>query len=141
MSTFLHDEIKKLPMDRRALRNFGLLMAGVLLLAGGWLWWMSAASWPWLLGGAALLGVIGLVLPMVLKPIYRAWMIFALMMGWVMTRVILTLVYFLVVTPIGYLGRALGEQFLHLKRSDESDTYWVRKTGPPRQKSDYERQF
>lgn len=138
---FLGDEIKKIPMDRKALRNFGLLMAGVLFLVSGWLWWKSAASWSWVLGGAVLFGVIGLAAPMILKPFYRAWMILALILGWVMTRVILTLVFFLVVTPIGYLGRALGEQFLHLKRSKESDSYWVRKIGPPRQKSDYERQF
>ncbi len=128
-------------MDQKALRNFGLLMAGVLLVVGGWLWWKSSANWLWLLGGAALLGIAGLAVPMILKPLYRVWMILAVILGWVMTRVILTLVYYFVVTPIGYLGRALGEQFLHLKRSGESGTYWVRKTGPPRQKSDYERQF
>jgi len=127
-------------MDRKALRNFGLLMAGMLLVVGGWMWWKSAAGWPWIGGGAVLLAIIGLAMPMILKPLYRAWMIFALILGWIMTCVILALVYFLVVTPIGYLGRALGEQFLHLKRSGQ-DTYWVRKTGPARQKSDYERQF
>ena len=134
------EEIKKIPMDRKALCNFGLLMAGVLLVVGGWMWWKSAADWPWIGGGAVLLAIIGLAMPMILKPLYRAWMIFALILGWITTRVILTLVYFLVVTPIGYLGRALGEQFLHLKRSGQ-ETYWVRKTGPARQKSDYERQF
>jgi hypothetical protein len=137
----LADEIKKIPMDRKALRNFGLLMACVLLLAGGWLWWKSAPTWPWVLAAAALLAAVGLAIPAVLKPFYTGWMIFALVMGWVMTRVILTLVYYFVLTPIGLLGRVFGEQFLHLKRSKESDTYWVRRTGPPREKSDYERQF
>jgi hypothetical protein len=135
------EEIKKIPMDWKALRNFGLLMAVVLLLVGGWLWWKSAATWPWVLGVAALLGVIAIAAPMLLKPFYRVWMIFALIMGWVMTRVVLTLVYFLVLTPIGLLGRVFGEQFLHLKRSKDSDTYWVRRTGPAREKGDYERQF
>lgn len=137
------EEIKKIPMDRRALRNFGLLMASVLLLVGGWLWWKSAASWPWVLGGAAFLSVIGLAVPAVLKPVYKIWMIFALILGWVMTRIILTLVYFLVLTPIGFLGRLFGEQFLQLKwtRPGETPSYWVRRTGLPRKKSDYERQF
>jgi hypothetical protein len=135
------EEIKKIPMDRKALRNFGLLMAVVLILVGGWLWWKSAATWPYVLGAAALLGVIAIAAPMSLKPFYRVWMVFALIMGWVMTRVVLTLVYYLVLTPIGLLGRVFGEQFLHLKRSKDSDTYWVRRTGPAREKSDYERQF
>ncbi len=139
----LKDNIKKIPMDRRALRGFGLLMACVLLLVGGWLWWKAAASGPWVLGAAALLALIGLAAPAVLKPIYKGWMILALILGWVMTRVVLTLVYYLVLTPIGFLGRAFGEQFLQLKlkRSGETPSYWVRRTGPPREKSDYERQF
>ena len=135
------EEMKKIPRDRKDLRNFGLFMAGVLLLVGGWLWWKSATTWPWVLAAAALLGVIAIAAPMLLKPFYRVWMVFALIMGWVMTRVVLTLVYFLVLTPIALLGRVFGEQFLHLTRSKESDTYWVRREGPAREKSDYERQF
>ena len=139
----LKDDINKIPLDRKVLRSFGLLMACVLLLVGGWLWWNSAATWPWAAVSAALLAAIGLAIPSFLKPIYKGWMILALIMGWVMTRVVLTLVYYLVLTPIGILGRAFGEQFLHLKikRSGETPSYWVRRTGPPREKSDYERQF
>jgi len=139
----LKDDINKIPLDRKVLRSFGLLMACVLLLVGGWLWWNSAATWPWAAVSAALLAAIGLAIPSFLKPIYKGWMILALILGWVMTRVVLTLVYYLVLTPIGILGRAFGEQFLQLKlkRSGETPSYWVRRTGPPREKSDYERQF
>ncbi len=137
----LKDDIKKIPADRRALRNFGLLMACVLLLAGGWLWWQGAASWPWMTGASALLAVIGLAVPAILRPFYKAWMVLALILGWIMTRVILTLVYYLVLTPIALLGRAFGEQFLPLKTSTETKSYWVRRTGPARPKGDYERQF
>jgi hypothetical protein len=139
----LKDDIKKIPMDRKALRNFGLLMACVLLLVGGWLWWKSAATWPWVLGAAALLALFGLTVPAALKPFYKGWMILAVIMGWVMTRVVLTLVYYFVLTPIGFLGRVFGEQFLQLKlkRSGEIPSYWIRRSGPARDKSDYERQF
>ena len=137
----LKDDIKKIPTDRRALRNFGLLMACVLLLAGSWLWWQGAASWPWMTGASALLAVIGLAVPATLRPFYKAWMVLALLLGWIMTRVILTLVYYLVLTPIALLGRAFGEQFLQLKTSTEAKSYWVRRTGPARPKGDYERQF
>ena len=139
----LKDDINKIPLDRKVLRSFGLLMACVLLLVGGWLWWKSAATWPWAAVSAALLAAVGLAIPSFLKPIYKGWMILALIMGWVMTRVVLTLVYYLVLTPIGFLGRAFGEQFLQLKlkRSGETPSYWGRRTGPHREKSDYERQF
>ena len=90
------EEMEKIPMDRKALRNFGLLMAVVLFFVGGWLWWKSSANWPWLLGSAMLFGMIGVAVPMILRPLYRAWMILAEILGWVMTRVILTVVYSLV---------------------------------------------
>ena len=137
------EEIKKIPMDRKALRNFGLLMACVLLLRrrlalveiGG-----DLALGAWRSGALA---AIGLAVPAALKPFYKGWMILAVMMGWVMTRVVLTLVYYFVLTPIGFLGRVFGEQFLQLKlkRSGETTSYWIRRSGPPREKSDYERQF
>lgn len=71
----LKDDINKIPLDRRALRNFGLLMAAMLLLAGGWLWWKASAAWPWMASASALLALIGLAAPAALKPVYRGWMI------------------------------------------------------------------
>jgi len=109
----LKDDINKIPLDRKVLRSFGLLMACVLLLVGGWLWWKSAATWPWAVVSAALLAAIGLAIPSFLKPIYKGWMILALIMGWVMTRVVLTLVYYLVLTPIGFLGGPSGSSSCH----------------------------
>jgi hypothetical protein len=90
---------------------------------------------------AVLFAVMGLAVPAILKPHYTIWMIFALILGWVMSRVILTLFYSLVLTPIGLAGRVFGEHFLHIKWLQESATYWVRRKGPGREKSDYERQF
>ena len=87
----------------------------------------------------ALLG-LGYIIPAILKPIYIVWMVFALILGWLMTRVILSLVFYLIMTPIGLLTRLLGEDFLALKKSN-SESYWNNRDSNHEMNQDYEKQF
>jgi hypothetical protein len=64
----------------------------------------------------------------VLKPAHTVWMGLALVLGFVMTRVILTLMYYLVFTPVGLLMRALGRDPMQRKLGAES--YWIVKEYP-----------
>ena len=68
------------------------------------------------------------------------WMVFAAILGWIMTRVILSLVFYLIITPIGLLTKLLGEDFLALKRGD-SDSYWNYRDSAEELNQDYEKQF
>ncbi len=94
----------------RAERDFGLVVGAVLLLLGAW--WFYREKFPVVrpyflaVGGALVL--FGLVLPRALRWPNRAWMALAEALGYVMTRVVLALVYFLVVTPIGIVKRLTG---------------------------------
>ena len=63
-------------------------------------------------------------LPFVLKPIYWIWMIFATILGWIMTRIILSLLFYVIITPIGLILRMFGKQFLELKYNKNVNTYW-----------------
>ena len=67
-------------------------------------------------------------------------MTFAVILGWVMTRVILSLVFYLIMTPIGLLTRLLGEDFLLLKKSN-SESYWNNRDRIYETSQDYEKQF
>jgi len=116
------------------LRKFGLVMfAGFGLLGGLFLWrrGLEPATWA-LLGLAALFLLVGLALPKVLGPIEWAWMKLAGLLGFVMTRVILTLTFFLAITPLGLLRRLLGQDSLVLKKRPDAESYWVavEKDGP-----------
>ena len=75
-----------------------------------------------------------------LKPFYLIWMIFAAILGWVMTRVILCLVFYLILTPIGLITRLLGEDFLNLKRGNFG-SYWNNRDAVEELKQDYKKQF
>ena len=83
---------------------------------------------------------LGLIIPVMLKPLYFVWMTFATILGWVMTRVILSLVFYLIITPIGLLTKLLGKDFLALQRV-ESDSYWNYRDSAEELNQDYEKQF
>ena len=59
---------------------------------------------------------LGFIFPVLLKPIYFPWMIFATILGWIMTRFVLSIVFYFILTPIGLVTRILGEDFLALKK-------------------------
>ena len=68
-------------------------------------------------------------------------MIFAIILGWFMTRVILSLLFYVVFTSIGLTLRLFGKQFLELRWDKSKESYWNYKTNEHLQKEKYEKQF
>ncbi|MCP4709492.1 MAG: hypothetical protein GY869_12770, partial [Planctomycetes bacterium] len=90
----LLDEIKNIKSTPKDLRNFGLVVGIAAGIAGGVLWWFAKPAYPWFGGAGLLLIVLGLIAPAPLKPLQKIWMTFAVIMGWIMTRVILFIFFF-----------------------------------------------
>lgn len=72
-------------------------------------------------------GVPGLFFPRLLKPIFVGWMILAFPIGWLVSRIILMLLYFGIFAPVGFVLRVLGHDPLRLKKP-EVESYWEEKT-------------
>lgn len=108
----------------RELRRFGLIMAVPLAALGGLAVWRGRAWGPYALGLAAAFLLCGLIAPRILGPVERAWMAFAKVMSIVMTFVILTLTYYLVITPVGLVVRLTGKDSLQLRRSRKRISFW-----------------
>lgn len=136
--SWINDEYKKLDRSPRALRRFGLTVGLVLLLLGGLMAWRHRDGGWVLVSIGILLALTGAFVPAALRYVYQIWMTFAFTLGWFMTRVILTVVFFLVVTPIGLLQRLCGKRPLEYHFKSDEPTYWQRRTAGP---SDYEKQF
>lgn len=122
-------------MNRRLFRierEFGLIVGGIFTLLSAW--WIYrdkfATVTPWLLGIGLLLVLLGLVYPRALVYPNRAWMALAAVLGFISTRIILGLVFFLLVTPIGVIKRLSGWDPLG-RRAGRGETYW--RTYPARQ--------
>jgi Saxitoxin biosynthesis operon protein SxtJ len=138
----LRDEIRQLKTGDRELRNFGLLVGGVFVLLGVFCGLRGKAYYPWLLLPGVSLVLLGMAGPKVLKHIYIGWMSLALVLGFVVSHVILTLFFFLVISPLGLVARLAGKDFLRRKLEPQAKTYWLRRARPVRKSpSDYERQF
>lgn len=124
----------------RAEREFGLLVGGILLALGGW--WLYRGRFPavapWFLGGGGLLLLLGAVLPRALRAPYALWMALAERLARVASFVILSLVWFLVLTPIGLAKRAFGWDPLG-RRSAPAGSTW--RDAPRRDRRHYEKMF
>ncbi len=90
---------------------------------------------------SAVFFILGMVAPIVLKPVQKAWMTFAIIVGWFMTRLILSVLFYLVFTSVGFVARLLGKQFLDLKIDKSATSYWRHRVPKQLMKKDYERQF
>jgi len=113
-------------LDRKGLREFGLVTGGVVAGLFGlffpWLLERSWPLWPWIV--FAVLGTWGLVAPMSLQPVYRTWMRFGLMLSKVMTPLIMGIVFFLVITPFAIVLKLFGKDPM-ARKFDDSDSYRV----------------
>ncbi|PWT96234.1 MAG: hypothetical protein C5B55_00235 [Blastocatellia bacterium] len=113
------------PRSYRVEREFGLIVGGVFVVLSAWWFYrgkfLSVASITLPLG--ALLVLLGFYFPRALVLPNKAWTTLAEALSYVSTRIILAVVYFLVLTPIGLFKRAFGWDPLH-RRAKPSESYW-----------------
>jgi hypothetical protein len=106
-------------------RNFGLLVGLVFSALGGW--WLIRGKFQSLasvvLGVGAVLVILGVSFPRALVIPNRLWMKLAEALSFVMTRVILALVFFLVAMPIGLMRKMVGGDPLN-RRAAPTESYW-----------------
>ena len=134
-------DLKKLKTGLRDLRKFGLMVGTVFIAIAIVLWFRHRPSYPFLFGIGAALIAFGAIWPSALKHVYIVWMALAFALGFVMSNVILTLFFFLLVTPIGLLARLLGKDFLGRKLDCKATTYWIPCAKETKTAQSYERQF
>jgi thiol:disulfide interchange protein len=138
--SWINDAYRKLDQSPRALRRFGFTVGFVILFLGCFLLWRHRdAGWPLFTIGTVLVLAAGFV-PLTLKWIHASWMIVSFALGWIVTRVILTIVFFFVVTPIGLLQRLFGKRVIEVAFKANSASYWQARTVPP-MSEDYKKQF
>ena len=136
----MFEEIKNIKTSNNDIRSFGITIGIILFIISAILFYYDKSSYQIIayIGGGFI--ALGTIIPILLKPIYILWMTFAVILGWVMTRVILSIVFYFIMTPIGLLTRLLGEDFLALKKSN-SGSYWNNRDQSVELNQDYEKQF
>ena len=120
-------------------RSFGLTVGGAFATFAAIAWWRGRVLPAEAFGGiGALLLLSGLLLPAHLDPVYRSWMLLARIISRVTTPIVIGVLYFLVLTPIGLILKLLNRDPLRVLQG--ATTMWHLRTGKARQ-SDLRRQF
>lgn len=137
----LKEEFKNIQETKKDLRKFGLTVGGVLLLIAALLLYFEKpfALYFGVIGG--ILFLAGLLIPQVLKPLNKIWMGLAIVLGFFMSRLILTILFYLILTPIAFIAKIVSKKFLVLKYDKSANTYWEKRTHIQKITVDYERQF
>ncbi len=127
----LKNLIKEIKIDHRILRQFAWVMAVMLGLVVPvviiWFnnWELVRPAWIVSVIGVAFL-CAGVVAPMGLRPVYIAWMLIALVLGMVVTRIIIAIVFYMMITPIGLVRRTLATMDpLGLQPDPAKGSYWI----------------
>ena len=132
------EEIKNIKTNKEEIRKFGFLIGGVLIAISIFMLWKTFNQYQLVFIIGIMFILLGFFIPWILKPIYIIWMTFATILGWIMTRVILTILFYLIVTPIGLIARIFGVKFLDLSWNKNVKSYWNKRGESV---SDIEKQF
>ena len=132
--------ISRIKITKEEIRKFGIVIGIILLIIGVILLWKKNIYYPILMIIGIFLFVGGLSIPIILKPIYIIWMIFATIMGWLMTRFILSLLFYGLITPISLIARLMGKKFIYLRWDKINNSYWNYRSNKV-QNVDYEKQY
>jgi Saxitoxin biosynthesis operon protein SxtJ len=122
-------------------RKSALVVAAVLLLTAAWNLYRGRTTVVIVFGSiSAALIIVGLFIPVAARAFHKAWMRFAVALGHVNSRVLLTLMYYLVFTPYGLVSRLAGRDPLR-RRGAAGESYWTERKQTRQTREQFERLF
>lgn len=128
--------------ERLEIRKFGIGLTVLLCLIGGWQLYKGHVNvYGWFFGSAGLILALAFFAPIVLKPLFKVLTTVGQAVGWVNTRILLSIIFYVVFTPIGILSRLLGKDLLDKRLNKDAKSYWNKKDNGMFTKEQYERQF
>lgn len=118
---------RELPPERR----FGTLFSMIFLVIGiyGYLKGWPASALVASVAASGLIGFVALVSPSLLAPFNKVWFLIGDLLGRIVSPVVLGIIFFLILTPVGSLGRMFGRDVLRIKRPKAS-SYWIDRCPP-----------
>lgn len=104
------------------------------------LWYKERSAYVYFGVASAFFAVFAAVAPMALLPFYRLWVRFAAALAWFNTRLLLALVYYLILTPLGLAMRLMGKDPMQRRIDKSAATYWQQHE-PPHPAERYEKPY
>ena len=108
-------------------RNFGLVFFVVFLIVALWPLKYEEDIRLWSLALSIIFFILGVLNSKLLTPLNKLWFKFGIFLGSIVSPIIMGIVYFLVVTPIGLFMRLLGKDLLKTNKVKSTSTYWIKR--------------
>ena len=114
------------PMDVKQLRHFAFLVGGIFLFISIWpLIWRGESVRLWAVFPALILVPLAIIAPLLLAPIYKGWMAVGHVLGWVNTRLLLGILYYGLIVPMGTVMKLMGRDPMRRQYVRDTDSYRV----------------
>jgi hypothetical protein len=125
--------------DRSEWKKFAIGVAIILTIIAVVQWYLDVTIYPYLLISAIVILIFGLFIPVVIKPLFIAFSYLGFVLGWIMTRVILSLLFYLAFTPISLILKLTGKHLLDTSINQNQESYWIDR--PDEQEIDFTKQY
>ena len=127
--------------DRKDVRKFGAAGLVFFLAIAGVALWRDKQTALLIFSGLSVFMLFFLVFPRLMRPVYKGWIFVAQKIGRVMNALILSITFFLVITPFALLRRLMGKTPLALKPDPKAGTYWVRRRIPAQSRRQFTKRY
>lgn len=127
--------------ERKEIRKFGLIALVFFGALFALALWRDKTIPTVFFGLLGVLGLLFLALPGPMRPVHAGWLQVAHAIGRAITTIILTLAYYLVITPSAWLKRLFGGKPLPWRPDPDASTYWVTRAEPVQPRDRFQKRF
>ncbi|MBL7996217.1 hypothetical protein JNM05_12680 [bacterium] len=134
-------EIHEMICDTKTVKKFGIIFSVILTAIAVWLWYKQIELWVWFAAFGGLMMLTAFAYTTLLKPLYKGMTILSIVIGYFVSRIILTLMFIILFAPIGLFMRLIRKDILDKQINRKMSSYWYKKEHTPFSKEKYERLF
>ena len=134
------EELKNIKSHKKNIKDFGITIGAILGIISIILFLKEIPYYNLFFFISSFFIVFALTIPIFLKPLFIIWMIFSIILGWIMTRLTLTFLFYFIMFPISIFMRLFGQTMLKHK-NNATHSYLEERIESVEKKQDYEKQF
>ena len=127
--------------DKKEWRKFAIGLSIILLAITSIQWYLDSNFYKYFVITGGIILLVGLTFPIIIKPVFIGFSYLGFVLGWVMTRIILITLFYLIFSPIGLIMRLAGKCFLDTQFDKKEKSYWIDRQKAEISTVNYEKQF
>jgi hypothetical protein len=132
----------KINFEIKQIRKFGIALGGVLIIFALWNFYKQRDIWGIILSICSMTSTfLALFFHDAIRPIYFVFMKLAFLLGWINTKIILSIIFYIIISPIGLFMKMYGRDKLEKKIDLDKKSYWNQRKNSKFDNASYEKQY